>query len=181
MNVFVFHYSSQGHYFSVFCGPKTLSYWVRQHNELRILLFIHYVAAKNEILFRESASIHQYGSVGIYDIVMFTFFYKETNEIWIHPNMKKRTKLDMVGCLPFHYASRADAKNIIPQYISKNMPTVFCELFCYSDSVRYCEGILPKGLYLPCVSMAGWALLAGYHRFVSRIVCWPFNRAIVRL
>ena len=27
------------------------------------------------------------------------------------------------------------------------------------------EGILPKGPYLPCVSMAGRALLAGYHRF----------------
>ena len=26
------------------------------------------------------------------------------------------------------------------------------------------EGILPKGPYLPCVSMAGRALLAGYHR-----------------
>ena len=26
------------------------------------------------------------------------------------------------------------------------------------------EGILPKGPYLPCVSMAGGALLAGYHR-----------------
>ena len=27
----------------------------------------------------------------------------------------------------------------------------------------YIEGILPKGPYLPCVSMAGRALLAGYH------------------
>ena len=29
------------------------------------------------------------------------------------------------------------------------------------------EGILPKGPYLPCVSMAGRALLAGYHRYDS--------------
>ena len=29
----------------------------------------------------------------------------------------------------------------------------------------YIEGILPKGSYLPCVSMAGRALLAGYHRY----------------
>ena len=29
------------------------------------------------------------------------------------------------------------------------------------------EGILPKGPYLPCVSMAGGALLAGYHRNVN--------------
>ena len=30
----------------------------------------------------------------------------------------------------------------------------------------YIEGILPKGPYLPCVSMAGRALLAGYPRYV---------------
>ena len=29
----------------------------------------------------------------------------------------------------------------------------------------YIEGILPKGPYLPCVSMAGRALLAGYPRY----------------
>ena len=31
--------------------------------------------------------------------------------------------------------------------------------------IAYFEGILPKGPYRPCVSMAGRALLAGYHRF----------------
>ena len=29
----------------------------------------------------------------------------------------------------------------------------------------YIKGILPKGPYLPCISMAGRALLAGYHRY----------------
>ena len=29
------------------------------------------------------------------------------------------------------------------------------------------DGILPKGPYLPCVSMAGRALLAGYHRYMQ--------------
>ena len=33
----------------------------------------------------------------------------------------------------------------------------------------YIEGILPKGPYLPCVSMAGRALLAGYHWYASII------------
>ena len=28
------------------------------------------------------------------------------------------------------------------------------------------EGTLPKGPYLPCVNMAGKAVLAGYHRIV---------------
>ena len=32
-------------------------------------------------------------------------------------------------------------------------------------SLSNVEGILPKGPYLPCVSMAGRALLAGYHRY----------------
>ena len=34
----------------------------------------------------------------------------------------------------------------------------------------YIDGILPKGPYLPCVSMAGWALLAGYHRYYLKIM-----------
>ena len=43
-------------------------------------------------------------------------------------------------------------------------------IFKYGDDntlpteVRDFEGILPKGPYLPCVSMAGRAILAGYHR-----------------
>ena len=32
---------------------------------------------------------------------------------------------------------------------------------------QYIEGILPKGPYPPCVSMAGRALLAGYTRYIS--------------
>ena len=39
--------------------------------------------------------------------------------------------------------------------------------FSCEFSATYFEGILPKGPYLACVSMAGRALLAGYHRFVS--------------
>ena len=43
-------------------------------------------------------------------------------------------------------------------------------IYVLPQSQRWCthwyfEGILPKGPYLPCVSMAGRALLAGYHRF----------------
>ena len=45
------------------------------------------------------------------------------------------------------------------------------------------DGILPKGPYLPCVSMAGRALLAGYHRYVNGFLpsgwinakSWPEN------
>ena len=32
---------------------------------------------------------------------------------------------------------------------------------------RVIEDILPKGSYLPCVSMVGRALLAGYPRYVD--------------
>ena len=47
------------------------------------------------------------------------------------------------------------------------------------DIPQYLEGILPKGPYLPCVSMAGMALLAGYPRSVDVIIShcpacfWP--------
>ena len=48
------------------------------------------------------------------------------------------------------------------------------------------EVILPKGPYLPCVSMAGRALLAGYHRYISvqiiferlKWVEWNYNSFI---
>ena len=33
--------------------------------------------------------------------------------------------------------------------------------------LSYMEGILPKGPYLPCISMAGRALLAVYHRYIK--------------
>ena len=36
-----------------------------------------------------------------------------------------------------------------------------------SPSAAYIKGILPKGPYLPCVSMVGRALLAGYPRYAS--------------
>ena len=36
-------------------------------------------------------------------------------------------------------------------------------------SVSYIEGILPKGPYLPCASMAGRGLLAGYPRYSLEI------------
>ena len=38
---------------------------------------------------------------------------------------------------------------------------------CVKTLCPYFQGILPKGPYLPCVSMVGRALLAGCHRFVS--------------
>ena len=39
----------------------------------------------------------------------------------------------------------------------------------------YLEGILPKGPYLPCVSMAGRALLAGYPRPHPVCLYWAFS------
>ena len=50
-----------------------------------------------------------------------------------------------------------------------------------SSVMFYIEGILPKGPYLPCVSMAGRALLAGYHRYQKKNVLelwlsWCFTK-----
>ena len=39
------------------------------------------------------------------------------------------------------------------------------------------EGILPKGPYRPCVSMADRALLVGYHRYM----CWWTGSALVQI
>ena len=43
--------------------------------------------------------------------------------------------------------------------------------FCLTSFTAQLEGILPKGPYLPCVSIAGRALLAGYHR-----ITWNTSR-----
>ena len=44
---------------------------------------------------------------------------------------------------------------------------------------RHLEGILPKGPYLPCVSMASRALLVGYHRStVDSCPRWPVRNKI---
>ena len=47
----------------------------------------------------------------------------------------------------------------------------------FSHQCRYIEGILPKGSYLPYVSMAGRAVLAGYHRY-GRLSTLPINYSI---
>ena len=41
----------------------------------------------------------------------------------------------------------------------------------YTPFIIYIEGILQKGSYLPCVSMAGRALLTGYHRHIIYHSC----------
>ena len=45
-----------------------------------------------------------------------------------------------------------------------------------SYGILHIDGILPKGPYLPCVSMAGRALLAGYHRYMKSVT--PIRRCI---
>ena len=42
-------------------------------------------------------------------------------------------------------------------------------------SNRKVKGILPKGPYLPCVSMAGRVLLAGYHRSMGEIFLYQHH------
>ena len=46
------------------------------------------------------------------------------------------------------------------------------------NKALYIEGIPPKGPYLPCVSMAGRTLLAGYHRYAKRLsrLGWFLNK-----
>ena len=43
------------------------------------------------------------------------------------------------------------------------------------------EGILPKGPYLPCVSMAGRALLAGYHRYMMVLAGWMIKEFVRKI
>ena len=59
-------------------------------------------------------------------------------------------------------------------------PDIVAIAECIAWEIRHFEGILPKGPYLPCVSMAGRALLAGYHRFMMhytaiQVMSWGWN------
>ena len=54
-------------------------------------------------------------------------------------------------------------------------------LFIRRRHQEHIEGILPKGPYLTCVSMAGRALLTGYHRHQNTITRRPIFRLSVCL
>ena len=56
-----------------------------------------------------------------------------------------------------------------------NVATLSCWIIF--DGAEF-EGILPKGPYLPCISMAGRALLAEYHRI---ILLFAYHSAILNL
>ena len=47
---------------------------------------------------------------------------------------------------------------------ARNERNIICHFAYFSWTILYLDGILPKGPYLPCVSMAGRALFAGYLR-----------------
>ena len=59
-------------------------------------------------------------------------------------------------------------KNVLQNWVSRTMLSRHFLYFCsvydifMQVNVEYIEGILSKGPYLPCVSIAGRALLAGY-------------------
>ena len=55
----------------------------------------------------------------------------------------------------------------IPQYSGFSRRIVNDPFLNVKTFIPYFEGILPKGPYLPCVSMAGGAHLAGYHRLME--------------
>ena len=57
----------------------------------------------------------------------------------------------------------------------RQMVAVIQGLVHLRPSQEHIEGILPKGPYLPCVSMAGRALLAGYPRHVPDVMSCVIN------
>ena len=64
--------------------------------------------------------------------------------------------------MPFWYTDWSEA-------VIRILPLLFIWQFKSSLMETHLQGILLKGSYLPCVSMAGRALLAGYHWHHSAI------------
>ena len=83
---------------------------------------------------------------------------------WIHKHIYQG--MPGVPCINSlnHHRSRGMGKQ------SHHFKSMGCNLsLCYawmSNYIQHNEGVLQKGLYLPCVSMAGRALWDGYHRWL---------------
>ena len=80
------------------------------------------------------------------DNILLGIFF--TNNLLIH-----KKAISSIACL--HYIF------LFPEYCAAMILFILLPVLCYI------KGILPKGPYLPCVSMAGRALLAGYHWYVA--------------
>ena len=82
-----------------------------------------------------------------------------------------QTETHSTRCSVQSWTSVSDAQ-LLPLYIAKQPRFIPSDLHLWLyiastpviASTPYTKGILPKGPYLPCVSMAGRALLAGYPR-----------------
>ena len=82
-------------------------------------------------------------------------------------NYDTHMKIKLIGCAQHSYVN-GNLKWLMVQF-----NTVFTGHTCTCSNrfthtiIPYIKSILPKGPYLPCVSMAGRALLAGYPQHVN--------------
>ena len=109
---------------------------------------------------------------------MQTTFYQWDTEIEQFCKCQARKNTSMCVTCQFHYPAihvgslwsnhlRTNPDHmIIPTERPPDVSSTKVYIIKYVTDVLHIEGILPKGPYLPCVSMAGSALLVGYHQHV---------------
>ena len=79
-------------------------------------------------------------------------------EIWaVNHRHVKRRRIEC-NCIQF-VSTRQEYNTVLTCYNKVDFP-----------KNTHMEGILPNGPYLPCVSMGGRALLAGYHRYMRFVL-----------
>ena len=112
-----------------------------------------------------SARFHVIGNVGLVAIARTLILVPYFKSSYCHL-FEDQTHLqmpDLMSC--WDLITWLSARIVAPTMIADNMPF-------WLDNI---EGILPKGPYLPCVSMTGRALLAGYHQY-GECTLSPANR-----
>ena len=78
--------------------------------------------------------------------------------------------LNMFVMICIYFVSHSFKSLCAKQFVSTSVLFIlYAFLTCMFSFILHIEGILSKGPYLPCVSMAGRAILAGYLRYESEI------------
>ena len=106
-----------------------------------------------------STYYHFPGRINKRNILSYTKHNKTKQESLV----LKGAVLDIIQAFEFSPLASKEGGLLLPSLVY----ILPIDMFRFS---RYIESILPKGPYLPCVSMAGRALLAGYHQHVGQLL-----------
>ena len=125
----------------------------------------------------ETATIFNYWRIALEAFENFSYIYIYCLNVWCATCNIYTYHINIyIYCLTYYNracqsrlkTANENMNNDSLYAMATNSRICYCSLQYPWSKLRikiYIKGILPKGPYLPCVSMAGRALLAGYHRY----------------